>query len=163
MKPLGAGQCHRQSVAALSQREQLVVEAQGSSYQDEVVCYSPCDALSLIRRCGPRITMVLFGDVWRADGHTSLDTNATPEARQSHPIAKGVGQYARVNIAGAHKDKGGEKAEERGVGELEQGAGDCQGEWDVGVGDAELVQVVDVGDAKVEWGQEDHLLAGEAG
>lgn len=72
-------------------------------------------------------------------------------------------QDTRVNIAGAHKDKGGEKAEERGVGELEEGAGNCQGEWDLGVGDAELVQVVDMGNAKVEWGQEDDLLAGEAG
>lgn len=74
-----------------------------------------------------------------------------------------MGQDTRVDIAGAHKDKGGEEAEERGVCKLEEGTGNCQGEGDLSVGDAELVQVVDVGNAKVEWGQEDDLLAGEAG
>lgn len=163
MGPLFLGQCNRQSVGTLGQREQLVIKAHGPSYQDEVVSYSPCDSFSLVRRRGSLISIIFFVNVWRADGDTCLDTNAAVEAREPHPVAEGMGEDTCVDIAGTHKDESSEEAEQRGVGELEEGASNCQDEWDARVGDAELVQVVDMGDAEVEWGQEDDLLAGEAG
>ena len=140
-----------------------LAETHGPSDQDEVVGYRQCDSLSPVRRCASLIIIILFVNVWRTNGYTCLDTHAAIETREPHPVAEGMGQDACVDIAGARKDESSEKAKQRGVGELEERASECHDEWDAWVGDAELVQVVDMGDAEIEWGQEDDLLAGEAG
>lgn len=99
-------------MAALGQWEQLVVKTHGPSYQDEVIGYSPCDSLSVVGRCGSLISIILFVDIWRADGHTCLDPNATVEAGEPHPIAKGMGEDTCVDIAGAHENESSEEAEQ---------------------------------------------------
>jgi len=53
------------------------------------------------------------------------------------------------------KHKGRKPAEERRVGELEEGDGEGGEEGRARVGEGELVEVVDVGDAEVEGGGEE--------
>lgn len=163
MGPLWLGQCNGQSVGTLSQREQLIVETHGPGYQDEVVSYSPCDPLSLVSRRGSLMSIILLVNIWWANGNTCLDTNAAVETGKPHPVTEGMGEDTRVDIAGADEDKSSEEAKQRGVCKLEEGPSHGQDKRDARVGDAELVQVVDMGDAKVKWGQEDDLFAGEAG
>lgn len=62
----------------------------------------------------------------RTNGH-SLDGGAAgaradpaPQARQTHPVAEGVGDNDGGQAGGADEDESGEEAEERGVGELEE-------------------------------------------
>lgn len=49
------------------------------------------------------------------------------------------------------EEEGTVHAKERGVRELQDGAGDGHGQRYIGVGDAKLVEVVDVGQTKDHW------------
>lgn len=145
---------------AFRERKQLPVEPHGASYKQHIVRSRPNKAIRLVAR---RVALVLFASTNRTNRLSSLDTNTTVQSREPHPIAKCMRQDRRVHIAGADEDKGGEEAEQGGVGELEQRAQDGEERRRLRVRQAELVQVVHVCDAEVERGEEDDALGGEVG
>jgi hypothetical protein len=145
-------------MSALSQRKQLVIEAYSTRYEHHIVSRGPSNTLALIRRYTP-LLIILFIHIRRSDGNASLNPNAAIESGESHPVAEGMCQHARIDIASSYEYKCGEETEKRCVGELEEGAEYGHEEWDLWVCYAELVEVVEVGDAEVKRGEKDDLLS----
>lgn len=75
-----------------------------------------------LMRHGALRTVVLLINVGWPNWYASFNSHTPVEARQAHPVAECVRQYARVHIARTQIQECGEEAEQRGVCELEQRA-----------------------------------------
>lgn len=119
MRLLRLRQVNRQGMAALSQWEELVVEAQSACYKHNVVGHGPSNTPALIQ-WDALLLIILLVNVWWSDGTAGFDTHTAVEPRKAHPIAKGMRYHACVDISGSYEDKGSEETEERRVCELEK-------------------------------------------
>ena len=112
-------QVYRQGVTALSQREELIVEAQRACYKHNIVGDGPSNTPVLIQ-WDALLLIILLVNVWWSDGTAGFDTDTAVEPRKAHPVAKGMRYHAREYISGSYEDKGCEETEERRVCELEE-------------------------------------------
>ena len=112
-------QVYRQGVTALSQRKELIVEAQSACYKHNIVGDGPSNTPAPIQ-WDALLLIVLLVNVWWSDGTAGFDTDTAVEPRKAHPVAKGMRYHARVDISGSYENKGCEETEERRVCELEE-------------------------------------------
>ena len=120
---------HGQRVRALGQRPEQLVKPKGARDQHDVVRQRPrypkrdiswTSAERVSEHCAI-ITTLTSTSASTHDALPNSNAHPTPNARKAQPVTEAVRQHTAVQITGPQIDEGGKDAEERGVGELEEG------------------------------------------